>query len=171
MPVLGARDWQLTGKREARPASISSCLLVTFQATAGTCSGLLLQNLPSRAAPFTAASGGCVGRGDIQPSSCPGSCWKLLSPARPGSASDTQQQSVPHSCHCSPGQSLWDGDGHGEEHPDGAGDSLGHPPTSVPSSDATPGVPCDRRVPRRWLQGQEQPARLPRRNFAWHAIF
>lgn len=68
--------------------------------------------------------------------------WVMLEtcvPAWPGSAGDTEHQSVPHSRHCSPGQRFWDEDGH-------TGDTqMGQIPlcpedTNIPSSDATQGT-------------------------------
>lgn len=75
------------------------------------------------AASFIAASGGCVGRGNTQPLSCPGSCWKSVS-QHGQAALVTPSTSVPLCCHCCPGQRLWRGDGHGKGHTDGADPTL-----------------------------------------------
>lgn len=62
--------------------------------------------------------------------------WAMLEicvPAWPGSAGDTQDTSVPHCCHCCPGQRLWHGDGHSKGHPDGADPTLSRGQLGSPS--------------------------------------
>lgn len=119
-----------------------------------------------------------MGRGNTQPLSCPGSCWKFVS--QHGQAVlVTSSTSVTH---CYPHHRLCMGtdavrDIQMEQIPLCPKDGLGHPPTNVPSSkglspqECPPSHHTSWHVPRRCLQRQKQRVRLPRRNFAWHAIF